>query len=63
MDRDPNKSKFKNWLNQKFKIFKIRFDILIPFILLIKKTPLYLNFMFKNNRIVGGENAVSPIPW
>ena len=34
---DPKTSKFRNWSNQKFKIFKIRLDILIPFVFLINK--------------------------
>ena len=41
-----NKSKFRNRLNPKLKIFKIWFDTLIPFIFLMKLTPNF-NFSFK----------------
>ena len=40
MDYDPNKSKFRNWHNPKLKIFKIWFDIMIPFVLPYEKHPL-----------------------
>ena len=40
MDYHPNESKFRKWLDQKFRILKLWLDILIPIILLIEKHPL-----------------------
>ncbi len=46
MGYHPNKSKFRKWLDQKSKILKVWFDILIPLIFLIENHPL-LQFWVK----------------